>query len=88
MIRTAFLIVFALALTLPAKALANPVEAEEAIRQSIAQPHAPLEPMWIEMNVCGSGAVGETGFLNSMREYRDRGSLNVELPPSVRTMLA
>ncbi|WP_300530936.1 hypothetical protein [Maricaulis sp.] len=72
----------------PALALPEAVEAEEAIRQSIAQPHAPLAPMWVEMNVCGAGADGARGFLNSMPEYRDRGSLNVELVPEVRAQLA
>jgi hypothetical protein len=88
MYRAILLSVFAILVAFPALVRAQPVEAEEAIRQSIAQPHAPLEAMWIEMNVCGSGSDGARGFLNSMREYRDRGSLNVELMPQVRAELA
>lgn len=64
-----------------------PVAAADAVARSIAQPDAPLHPMAIEMNVCGSGQSGDRGYLNSMPDYRDRRSLNVELMPSVRADL-
>ena len=63
------------------------IGAEEAVRRSIDQPAIPLSPSWILMDVCGSGEDRGRGYLNSMRDYRDRGSLNVELTPDVRAGL-
>lgn len=66
----------------------GPVAASEIVARSIARPHAPLEFTLIEMHVCGSGEQGGRGYLNSKADYRDRGSLNVELAPGVRAELA
>ena len=63
------------------------ISALEAVRQSIERPHTPLEAQWIEMDVCGAGEDGAHGFLNSVRDYRSRDSLNVELLPTVRARL-
>lgn len=64
------------------------VSAAEAIERSIASPSSAIGPVWVEMDVCGSGAHRGRGFLNSMEDYRDRQSFNVELPPLVRGQLA
>lgn len=65
-----------------------PVTARDAVERSIAQPHLPLRPMTVVMDVCGSGEHRAHGFLNSMADYRHRGSLNIELVPEVRAALA
>lgn len=62
--------------------------AADAIGRSMASPEQPLDAAWILMDVCGAGADGTRGFLNSQRNYRDRASLNVELPAPVRIDLA
>lgn len=62
--------------------------AREAVERSIAQPHLPLRPATVTMDVCGSGEHRGHGFLNSMADYRDRGSLNIELVPEVRAELS
>lgn len=64
------------------------ISAREAVERSIEQPHLPLRPMIVVMDVCGSGEHRAHGFLNSMADYRDRGSLNIELVPEVRAALA
>lgn len=82
------LVFLAALLAIPGTALAQgAIRALDAVRQSIERPHAPLEAQWIEMDVCGSGEDGAHGFLNSVRDYRSRDSLNVELLPTVRARL-
>lgn len=81
-------LIFVFAGGLAARADRTAMTADEAIQRSIAQPTAPIEPSWVIMDVCAAGADGPRGFLNSRRDYRDRGSLNVELPVSVRRDLA
>ncbi|MFW5660958.1 MAG: hypothetical protein ACOC20_06135 [Oceanicaulis sp.] len=75
--------------TVPAAHAQAPLlSAHEAVERSIASPGAPLPEAWIEMNVCGAGADGARGYLNSKENYRDRGSLNIELVPPVRAAIA
>lgn len=80
--------VLAMCLTPSAKADQTVIPTAEAIERSIASPVSPIGPIWVEMDVCGSGAHRGRGFLNSMEDYRDRRSLNIELPALVRGQLA
>lgn len=82
------LCVLAVFCTPSARADQTVISASEAIERSIASPSSAIGPVWVEMDVCGSGAHRGRGFLNSMEDYRDRQSLNVELPRLVRGQLA
>lgn len=59
----------------------DPLSAQEAIELSTARPGAPVGPVWVKMDVCGTGVVGGRVFLNSLEDYRDRASLNAFIPP-------
>ncbi|MGX6647348.1 hypothetical protein ACWCOP_05335 [Maricaulaceae bacterium MS644] len=78
----------ALGMVSSAQAQAPLMPARDAVERSIASPASPLPEAWIEMNVCGAGEDGSRGYLNSKENYRDRGSLNVELTAPVRAALA
>lgn len=70
-----------LALPSPAKAQDEALSAHDVIELSTAQPALSVGPVWVEMDVCGSGVVRGRVFLNSLADYRDRASLNAFIPP-------
>ena len=85
-----FVVLAVLALAVRPEALARqaePTRSDVIVQRSMDMGGAPLLPEWIVMDVCGSGAVGRRGFLNSVADYRNRRSLNVELVPTVRLAL-
>ena len=79
-----------LAFSLAGGALAQAREAaraEAVVEASRAEPFRALDPMWVILDVCGSGAAHGSAFLNGFENYRDPRSLNVELVPILRAAL-